>query len=125
MAQEVLVTLTDDLDGSDAAETITFALDGNSYQIDLNAKNAAALRKAVDKYVAAARRTPRGRRSTSRRPARNTPVDPKAVRAWAHEHGIAISSRGRIPTDILSQYLHRNRGLNPTGRLLREAAAPT
>ena len=48
-AQEVLVTLTDDLDASDADETIMFALDGASYEIDLNAKNAVALRKALHK----------------------------------------------------------------------------
>ena len=109
MAQEVLVTLTDDLDGSGADETILFALDGTSYEIDLNAKNAASLRKALDKYMAAARRAsgPSGARrsgTASRRPARNAQVDPKAVRAWAQEQGIAISSRGRIPADILSQY---------------------
>jgi len=109
MAQQVLVTLTDDLDGSDADETILFALDGTSYEIDLNAKNAAALRKALDKHVAAARpasapSSPRRSRPSSRRPARNAEVDPKAVRAWAHEQGIAISSRGRIPAEILSQY---------------------
>ena len=56
MAQEVIYKLTDDLDGSDAEETISFALDGSNYEIDLNIKNAAALRKALDKYVAAARR---------------------------------------------------------------------
>ena len=109
MAQEVLVTLTDDLDGSDADETMLFALDGTSYEIDLNAKNAAALRKALDKYVAAARpaSAPSGlrrRRSSGRRPARKAAVDPKAVRTWAQEHGIVISSRGRIPGEILSQY---------------------
>lgn len=49
MAQEVLVSLIDDLDGSDADETIMFALDGTGYEIDLNIKNAAALRKALDK----------------------------------------------------------------------------
>ena len=109
MAQEVLVTLTDDLDGSNADETIMFALDGATYEIDLNAKNAAALRKALDKYVAAARsanRSPGARRSrtTTRRSARGPDTDPKAVRAWAHEHGIEISNRGRIPADILDQY---------------------
>ena len=109
MAQEVLVTLTDDLDGSDADETIMFALDGATYEIDLNAKNAGALRKALDKYVAAARRanpSTRARRSrtTNRRPARRADIDPKAVRAWAHEHGIDVSSRGRIPAHIIDQY---------------------
>ena len=109
MAQEVLVTLIDDLDGSDADETIRFALDGTSYEIDLNAKHAAALRKALDKYVAAARsanRSTSARRSrtATRRSTRRPDIDPQAVRAWAHEHGIDISSRGRIPADILDRY---------------------
>ena len=45
MAQQVFVSITDDLDGSEADETITFALDGTSYEIDLNEKNAAAIKK--------------------------------------------------------------------------------
>ncbi len=95
--------LTDDLDGSEAEETVRFALDGDDYEIDLNSKNAAGLRKALDKFVAGARRStpprsrPRGRGSKS-------DVDPKAVRVWAAENGIAISSRGRISTEIIEQY---------------------
>jgi len=109
MAQEVIYTLTDDLDGSPAEETVTFALDGTSYEIDLNSKNAAALRKAIDKFVAGARKMTRptgagrGRPRGARSPRRGE-ADPKAVRAWAHEHGIPISSRGRIPAEIIEQY---------------------
>jgi FMN phosphatase YigB (HAD superfamily) len=108
MAQQVFVSITDDLDGSEAAETITFDLDGTSYEIDLNEKNAAALRKALDKYVASARRSSaRGAshtRATGRRPARGGDADPKAVRLWAQEHGLEVSSRGRIPAEILDRY---------------------
>jgi len=109
MAQEVVVTLTDDLDGSDADETITFALDGAHYEIDLNAKNAAALRKALDKYVASARKStmPSGGgrgRSASRRSAASAGPDPKAVRLWAQQQGMEISSRGRVPADIIDRY---------------------
>ena len=108
MAQQVFVSVTDDLDGSEADETITFALDGASYEIDLNDKNAAALRKALDKYVASARRsstraTGRGRPSGPR-PARGGDADPKAVRAWAREQGLEVSTRGRIPAEILDHY---------------------
>ena len=108
MAQEVIYKLIDDLDGSDAEETISFALDGSSYEIDLNSKNATALRKALDKYVAAARRgtsSKGGRgRSSGGRSGRKGDVDPKAVRVWAQEHGIAVSSRGRIPAEVIEQY---------------------
>lgn len=106
MAQEVVVTLTDDLDGSGADETMLFALDGTGYEIDLNAKNAAALRKALDKYVANARKSTglRGRRSASRRATLSADPEPKAVRLWAQEHGLEISSRGRIPAEITDRY---------------------
>ena len=106
MAQQVFVSITDDLDGSEAAETITFDLDGTSYEIDLNEKNAAALRKALDKYVASARRSSgRGAgRASGRRPARSGDADPRAVRVWAQEHGLEVSSRGRIPAEILDRY---------------------
>ncbi len=55
MAQTVFVKLTDDIDGGDADETVSFSLEGKSYQIDLNTKNAAALRKALAPYVAKGR----------------------------------------------------------------------
>lgn len=59
MAQTVIVKLTDDLEGGDAEETVVFALDGRTYEIDLNSKNAAALRKDLDKYVSKARHSSR------------------------------------------------------------------
>lgn len=65
MAQSTIVYLTDDLDGSDAEETIRFALDDKSYEIDLNKKNAAALRRALKPYVEAGRSA--GRRAGPRR----------------------------------------------------------
>jgi hypothetical protein len=107
MAQEVIYKLMDDLDGSEAEETVSFGLDGTGYEIDLNAKNAAALRKALDKYVMAARKAPRssGARSRGASGRRGgAEIDPKAVRVWAAEHGIEVSSRGRIPADVLEQF---------------------
>ena len=40
MAQRVHIVLEDDVDGSKADETVSFGLDGSSYEIDLSAKNA-------------------------------------------------------------------------------------
>jgi hypothetical protein len=51
MAKTVIVKLTDDIDGGDADETVRFALDGRSYEIDLSSANATALRAAVQFYV--------------------------------------------------------------------------
>jgi hypothetical protein len=111
MAQRTIVQLTDDLDGSEATESVSFGLDGTTYTIDLSDDNAAALRDLLAPYVANARRDGgRGRRSnvthiTNGRRGRSTgDVDPKTVRAWAAENGIAISARGRIPADIVAQY---------------------
>jgi len=108
MAQEVFVSLIDDLDGSGADETIMFALDGAGYEIDLNAKNAAALRKTLDKYVANARKsaaTTAGRgRPRARRGGGKADPDPKTVRLWAQEHGLEISTRGRVPAEIIDRY---------------------
>ena len=109
MAQKVLYMLTDDLDGSPAEETVAFALDGSSYEIDLSGKNATALRKGLDKFVAGARKVPRPTgdnrgRSLSARSPRRAEAEPKAVRTWAHEHGIPISRRGPIAAEIIEQY---------------------
>jgi hypothetical protein len=107
MAQEVTVRLTDDLDASEAAETVSFGLDGALFDIDLSAKNAAALRKALARFVAVARKAPGPRRPVARTGKRGGPdaaVDAKAVRAWAAKRKIELSSRGRIPATVLEQY---------------------
>ncbi len=99
MAQKVNIVLIDDIDGSDAVETVTFGLDGTSYEIDLNKKNAAALRDALAGYVGNARKVTasrRGRRSTA------AALGPSAreVRDWARSNGFKVPDRGRIPADV-------------------------
>jgi hypothetical protein len=105
MAQKVSITLTDDLDGSAASETVSFAVDGTSYELDLNARNAAGFRKAMERYVSAARKVS-GRPAGRGRPRRTTGhhADPKAVRAWAAANKIKVSPRGRIPADVLAKF---------------------
>jgi hypothetical protein len=111
MAQQVIHKLVDDLDGSEATETVLFSLDGEGYEIDLNAKNAAALRKAFDRYRGAARpanasraSSSSGRRGRGAKARGRGDVDPKVVRQWASENGHEISSRGRIPSEIIEAY---------------------
>lgn len=111
MAQQTTITLTDDIDGGKAVETVSFALDGRSYEIDLNKKNAAALRKALADFTAAARKVRGGAKASSSRGARGAAgngssgsVDARAVREWAQENGITVSARGRVPADVLEQY---------------------
>jgi hypothetical protein len=102
MASKTTVELIDDLDGKPAAETVAFGLDGREFEIDLSAKNAKALRKAIEAYVGAARRV-RGRKPVVKTHVA-TGVDNKAVRAWAASNGIELSTRGRIAADVIEQY---------------------
>jgi Lsr2 len=100
MAQKVHIVLEDDLDGSDATQTVTFGLDGTSYEIDLNEKNAAALRDALAKYVGHGRKvtgTRRGRRSSA---ASNSAHSAKEIRDWARSNGHKVPERGRIPATV-------------------------
>lgn len=102
MAKRVITTLEDDLDGSDANETITFSIDGTEYEIDLNNAHATELRGALNKYTVVARRTA-GRAKPVRRPSAGS-TDTKAVRAWAIENGFPVNSRGRIQADVIERY---------------------
>lgn len=105
MAQRVMVTVTDDLDGSDGAKTVSFGFDGNIYEIDLAPQNADKLRTIMQPYLEAARRVRPGGTAPPRRGARRSPgTDPATVRAWAATAGIQISGRGRIPASVIEQY---------------------
>jgi nucleoid-associated protein Lsr2 len=103
MAQKVTVALEDDLTGGPAAETLRFAFDGTDYEIDLNAKNGTAFRKQFAPYVEHARKTGRApaRRAGRAGSSRQRSGD---IRAWAKEHGLAVSDRGRIPASVAEQY---------------------
>ncbi|GAA2788781.1 histone-like nucleoid-structuring protein Lsr2 [Crossiella cryophila] len=121
MAERVVRTLVDDLDGSEAEETVEFAVDGVSYEIDLSGDNATKLRDALASYVAGARRTG-GRRRTTSAPGRSGAVagraagrvasadreQNQAIREWARKRGMKVSDRGRIPADVLQQFHQEN-----------------
>ena len=105
MAQKVQVILVDDIDGGAATETVAFALDGVSYEIDLSAKNAAKLRDTFASYVGSARKVGAGRRS-GRRSGRRASGDNRnaEIRAWARSKNIKVSERGRLPADVIAKY---------------------
>jgi hypothetical protein len=112
MAQRVQVLLVDDIDNSDADETVTFALDGVTYEIDLNATNAAKLRDEFAAWVGHARRA--GGRKTSGRSSSGSGAgsrrkDVSAVREWARQNGHDVSERGRIPAAVQEAYDKANR----------------
>jgi nucleoid-associated protein Lsr2 len=101
MAQKVHIVLEDDLDGSDASQTVTFGLDGTSYEIDLNDKNAAALRDALATYVGHGRKVTGSRRGGRRGAASSASGhSAKEIRDWARSNGHKVPERGRIPGDV-------------------------
>jgi hypothetical protein len=113
MAQRVQIVLEDDLDGGEAAETVTFGLDGVSYEIDLNDKNAGRIRDDLATWIGHARRAG-GRRATGRRGSSSASAssagaasrrgDLGAVRAWARENGHQVSDRGRVSAAVQEAY---------------------
>ena len=107
MAQKVNIVLVDDIDGSDATQTVAFGLDGTSYEIDLNDAHAEQLREALAGYVGHARKVSggsrRGRRSSSSSSSAGR-TDTKAVREWAKANGHDVSERGRISAEVLEAY---------------------
>jgi hypothetical protein len=110
MAQKVVVELVDDLDGtaSEDISTVTFRLDGASYEIDLTENNAERLRESLAPYVGAARRTGgRIKRVTTTGPATRPTADreqTKAIREWARDNGWALADRGRIPANVMTAF---------------------
>jgi hypothetical protein len=107
MAKKVQVSLVDDIDGTNAVETVGFALDGTSYEIDLSKANARKLRDGLSNYVAHARRAGRVRASDGRRgrgSARSDREQTQAIREWARRNGHKVSDRGRVPATVLEAY---------------------
>lgn len=103
MATRTTTTLEDDLDGGPAEETVRFSLGPAEYEIDLSAANAGRFRAQLTPFVEHARKLGRGQRThPGRTPAARR--DSAVVRAWAREHGIEISERGRIPASVTEQY---------------------
>jgi len=113
MARKVQVILSDDLDDSITAdETVTFALDGTTYEIDLSERNAGELRDVLGKYVAAARKvSSRGTRASGAGRSRATGGGGRmdreqagAIREWARKNGHEVSDRGRIPASVVEAF---------------------
>lgn len=102
MAQQVNIVLVDDIDGTPADETVSFALDGKEYEIDLNTKNAEKLRDAIAPYLGHARRSGGRRRGRS---ASGTGPSPADIRAWARDNGFNVPDRGRVSSEVREAYL--------------------
>ena len=113
MAQKVIVKVVSDLSGKELgedAETIPFSLDGIEYEMDLSGEEAQSLRDTLAQFIANARRTGGRRKGTrplhmaGRTSPKMDPEQAKAIRAWAGDNGYKVSSRGRIPQDVIDAY---------------------
>jgi hypothetical protein len=106
VSQKVQVLLVDDLDGSEATQTVTFGVDGTTFEIDLNDKHVTALRKSLTPYVEKARKV-RGtqRRSNGRTTTHRDGPSPKDGRGWAGANGVEVGPVGRVPQAVVDQYL--------------------
>jgi Lsr2 len=109
MAKKVTVTLVDDFDGeAPADETVEFGLDGVSYEIDLSSKNATKLRDDLKLWIDAGRRVGGRRRgrgaSAGRGRAAIDREQSAAIREWARRNGYTVSTRGRIPADVIEAF---------------------
>ena len=107
MAQKKHVMLVDDVDGSPAAETVRFALDGVGYEVDLNESNAKALRESLAEWIGSARKVGgRARKAAARRPNGSAAATSSTaeIREWARKNGYTVSGRGRIPSGVREAY---------------------
>lgn len=101
MTTRTVVTLVDDLDGSDAVETVQFGLNGVDFEVDLSNVNAAKLRDTLGEFIAAARKvattaTPPARKTTAK-----SPTEVSEARTWLTQHGYEVKPKGRIPQDLM------------------------
>ncbi len=105
MARKVQVLLVDDLDGGAADETVSFALDGASYEIDLSSDNAKKLRDSLSPFVEHAQKASGGkRRGATRTRGASSRERSAEIRAWAKSHGKKVNERGRIPASIVEEF---------------------
>ena len=114
MAQRIQVLLVCDLhdDETPGTETVTFGLDGASYEIDLCEQHVGQLRERLAPYVGAGRRIGgRGELSpgrTRRRRSRGGSGEAARIRDWARSQGLAVPERGRIPAELAAKYAAAN-----------------
>ncbi|WP_137726421.1 histone-like nucleoid-structuring protein Lsr2 [Prescottella subtropica] len=106
MAQKVIVELIDDLDGEPidfGGETISFAVNGVEYTIDLNDKNATEFHRKLDYYIRHAERVG-GRQQPTRVAKTSAAPSSQVIREWAAGNGYPVSTRGRIAADVVEAY---------------------
>lgn len=132
MAQKVRTFKIDDLDGSQATQTIEFQIGKHTCEIDLSDVNARRLREIFGPYIQRARRVsgrakkgtkgiaappppppvptapttaPTTAPSPTQAPEILSKDDRAAIRKWARMHGWpTIADRGRLPEDAVAAW---------------------
>lgn len=109
MTKKVTTVLVDDLDGTlPADETVEFAIDRYAFEIDLSSGNAAELRKALNRYVANARKKGRTRLTATRSvtaPLSGLPLHERnRIREWGRKNGHKVGDKGRVARNVLDAY---------------------
>ena len=134
MSREVIIRIRDDIDGSDADETIVFSVRGQTYEVDLSAANVELFDKSLAEWLKVARKAdpPKRRKKAAAKsvtaqepvplvpPLHNAAVDPAGnrltpaqraeVRAWGIANGYPQRTTGRITREVLNAWFGGKRG---------------
>jgi hypothetical protein len=121
VSTQILTRLIDDLDGSEATQTVTFALDGTNFEIDLSATNAKRLREILTPYIEHSSRA--RHRSITLVMAATGSDQSRAIREWARRKGYHVASSGRIKQEIVEAY-HLGAGRRQAGALPKTSRPP-
>lgn len=104
VAMRVLEVFEDDLDGGKADATVSFSLEGASYEIDLSEANVERLRGALQPFIEGGRRVAKSGRAVRGQTRREGSPTPAQIREWAKQNGYQVNERGRISADVIAAY---------------------
>jgi hypothetical protein len=104
MVTRMEVTLVDDLNGAEGAETVAFGLDGKEYEIDLIDKHYERLRKALKPFIDNGRLVRKDRPRSVASSLRKRTDDLQRIRKWAAKNGYDVPARGRIPIEVHEKF---------------------
>lgn len=108
MAKRVTEIMIDDLDGSEITPenggTVHFAFQGMNYEIDLSDKNTAEFTELLANYIDKARKVAAVSKTNRKGASRTGSLDLSIVRTWLRDQGHNVSTRGRIPADLIALY---------------------
>ena len=103
--------IVDDIDGTVLTEdeTVTFSLDGTTYEFDTSLEHAEEFRAGLRRYIDASRQIVNGNVVTRQRVAtvgqdRPSAEQSRAIRDWARNNGYEVSNRGRVPAPIVEAF---------------------